>query len=133
MVTGFNLFQESYDAGFALADYVRQTSPRRILMSNSFWGYWVSDFWTDPEKGHLIDYSDKHWYASEESTDPELVSNIWYDSAAYVRECRNRFREYEEGYGYYKPIVRGEGGVWGLSGFEGGQHLDVPIDPQGTY
>jgi len=125
-----HLFQESYEAGFAVAEYVHKISPRHILMSNSFWGYWVSSFWTDPEKGQLIDYSDKHWYASEEDTNPEVVSNIWYDSAVYVRECHNRFQEYEEDYDYHKPIVRGEGGVWG---FNEGQHQDILTDPQGTY
>ena len=125
------LTQESYDAGFAVAEYVHNTSPRHILMSNSFSGYWVSDFWTDPGRGHLLDYSDKHWYAREENTDPqELVSNTWTDSAAYVRECRNRFQEYAESEDYRRPIVRGEGGVWG-SGWE--HHPDIPTDPQGTY
>jgi hypothetical protein len=128
-----HLSQESYKAGFALAEYVHETSPRRILMSNSFWGYWVSSFWADPDRGHLLDYADKHWYASKEDTNPEVVSNTWDDSAAYVRECRERFQEYQELYDYSKPIVRGEGGVWGLGGFEEGQHPDVPTEPHGTF
>jgi hypothetical protein len=125
-----HLTQESYEAGFALAEYVRRTSSRHILMSNSFWGYWVSDFWTDPQRGHLLDYSDKHWYARVGSTDPEVISTIWSDSAAYVRECRDRFQEYAESHTYHKPIVRGEGGVWGS---DQGQHRDIRTDPQGTY
>lgn len=125
-----HLTQESYDAGFALAEYVHNTSPRHILMSNSFWGYWVSDFWADPDRGQLLDYSDQHWYASEAETQPELISNTWTDSAAYVRECRHGFQAYAEEFDYHKPIVRGEGGVWGLSGE---QHLGIPTDPQGTY
>ena len=125
-----HLTQESYAAGFALADYVHNTSPRHILMSNSFWGYWVEVFWADPQRGHLLDYSDKHWYAREGSANPELVSAIWQDSAAYVRECRNRFQEYAAGFNYRKPIVRGEGGVW-HSGF--GQHPEIAQEPQGIY
>lgn len=125
-----HLTQESYEAGFALAEYVHDSSPRHILMSNSFWGYWISDFWTDPGRGHLLDYSDKHWYASQEETDPEVVSNTWSDSAAYVRECQRRFREYAETYDYRKPIVRGEGGVWGLGQ---GQHPAIAAEAQGIY
>jgi hypothetical protein len=107
-------------------------------MSNSFWGWWVDSFWTDPERGHLMDYSDKHWYANRNGascditgTYCELISSVWTDSAAYVRECRNRFNEYSRDFGYSKPIVRGEGGV-AESGTEP-QHPLVATDPQGTY
>jgi hypothetical protein len=85
-------------------------------VSNSFWGWWVASFFDDPR----IDYGDKHWYAREgQATDPELVSWIWDDSAAYVRECQLRFRDY----GHDRPIVRGEGGVWPADGQ--GQHPDI--------
>jgi hypothetical protein len=85
-----------------------------------------------------MDYSDKHWYADRAGascgptgTRCELISNVWDDSAAYVRECWQRFSEYRENEGYSKPIVRGEGGV-----AESGtlpQHPLIATDPQGTY
>jgi hypothetical protein len=128
----------SFDAAFTSADYVHTVSPRYILMSNSFWGWWVEDFWTDPERGHLMDYSDKHWYANEDGSgcdgtgeNCELISNVWSDSAAYVRECWRRFNEYSQGFDYRKPIVRGEGGV-----AESGTQPQYPLiatDIQGTY
>jgi hypothetical protein len=107
-------------------------------MSNSFWGWWVEDFWTDPARGHLMDYSDKHWYANPtgsscdvDGQNCELISNVWTDSAAYVRECRHRFGEYRQNYGYDKPIIRGEGGV--ASSDTQPQHPDIATDPAGTY
>jgi len=131
-----DLYAESYDAGFAVAEYVHNTSPRHILMSNSFWGWFVSDFWTDPDRGSSMDYADKHWYADESGSDCdggvcEFISNTWTDSAAYVRECRNRFQDYKERFDYHKPIVRGEGGV--AESGTAPQHPDVATDPQGTY
>ncbi len=126
------------DAAFAIAQVVRDLSPRHILMSNSFWGWWVDSFWTDVERGDLMDYSDKHWYANEtgSSCDSngehcELISNVWDDSAAYVRECALRFNEYREAFGYDKPIVRGEGGV-AVSATEP-QNPEIAQDPTGTY
>jgi hypothetical protein len=126
----------SFDAAFSLAEYVHHVSPRYILMSNSFWGWFISDFWTDSSRGSSIDYADKHWYADETGSGCdegvcELISNTWADSAAYVRECRNRFHNYKEQYDYPKPIVRGEGGV--AESGTGPQHPDVATDPQGTY
>jgi hypothetical protein len=106
-----HLNEQSYQAGWSFAGYVHETAPRPLLVSNSFWGYWVGSFFADPR----IDYGDKHWYAREgESTDPELVSWLWDDSAAYVRECQQRFGQY----GYERPIVRGEGGVWPPEGYD---------------
>jgi hypothetical protein len=111
-----HLTQESYEAGWSFAEYVHETAPRSLLVSNSFWGWWVASFFDDPR----IDYGDKHWYAREgQATDPELVSWIWDDSAGYVRECQLRFRDY----GHDRPIVRGEGGVWPVDGY--GQHPDI--------
>lgn len=126
----------SFDAAFALAEYVHNVSPRQILISNSFWGWFVADFWIDPNRGSLIDYADKHWYANEsgsgcEGDVCELISNVWADSAAYVRECRNRFQNYKQEYNYHKPIVRGEGGV--AVSDTAPQHPDVAVDTQGTY
>jgi hypothetical protein len=104
-----HLTEESYEAGWAFAQNVHDIEPRPMLVSNSFWGWWVASFFDDPR----IDYGDKHWYAREgESTNPEVVSWSWDDSAAYVRECQLRFNEYD----YDRPIVRGEGGVWPASG-----------------
>ena len=59
-----HLTQESYDAGFALAELVHNTSPRHLLMTNSFWGWLVDPFFNDPTRKYLIDYADKHWYAN---------------------------------------------------------------------
>ena len=126
-----HLTPQSYEAGFALAQYVRDTSPRHILLSNSFWGYFIADFFADPEKGSLLDYGDKHWYASQDETEQELISNTWDDSAAYVRECQNRFREYAEAFDYRRPLVRGEGGV-AQSG-TGPQHPEIIGETQGIY
>jgi hypothetical protein len=133
-----HLWEESYDAAFDTAAHVRALSPRRILQSNSFWGWWAESFWTDPEHGDLMDYSDKHWYANEsgahcdsEGDDCELISNSWDDAAAYVRECWQRFREYSADFNYDKPIVRGEGGV-AVSSTEP-QHPAIASEPQGTY
>ncbi len=133
-----HLDARSQDAAFAVAQVVRDLSPRYILQSNSFWGWWVESFWTDPERGHLMDYSDKHWYADESGShcdengeNCDLISNVWDDSAAYVRECALRFDEYRRAFDYHKPIVRGEGGV-AISG-TGPQHPDIALDPAGTY
>ena len=131
-----HLTQESYAAGFALTNLVHSLSPRRILMSNSFWGWLVDPYFNDPTNKHAIDYSDKHWYANESGSgspeDPgELISAQYKDSAAYVRECWSRFKEYEAGFRLGEPIVRGEGGV-ARSGTEP-QHPDIPRDPKGTY
>ena len=105
------LTQNSYDAAFDVLGYVRSIEPRHILLSNSFWGYFVTEFWAGP-RGSLLDYADKHWYARASSTDPELVSLVAFDSAANVRECQRAFANYATWYHVNKPIVRGETGVW---------------------
>jgi hypothetical protein len=129
---------QAQDAAFAIAEYVGELSPRHILMSNSFYGYWVDSFWTDPDRGHLMDYSDQHWYANETGDHCDdlgerckLISNVWDDSAAYVRECWQQSSEYRETFDYHKPIVRGEGGV-AVSG-TGPLHPDILLDPAGIY
>ena len=53
---------ESYDAAFSVLGTFRQAASRPVLISNSFWGYFVVPFWTDP-RATLMDYADKHWYA----------------------------------------------------------------------
>ena len=133
-----NFDDKAQASAFAIAQVVRDTSPRHILMSNSFWGWWVESFWTHPEYGELMDYSDKHWYANEsgsycdsEGENCELISSVWDDSAAYVRECWARFREYEAAFDYDKPIVRGEGGV--AESGTGPQHTQLAADPTGVY
>jgi len=133
-----NFDDKAQASAFAIAQVVRDTSPRHILMSNSFWGWWVESFWTHPEYGELMDYADKHWYANEsgsycdsEGENCELISNVWDDSAAYVRECWARFREYEAAFAYDKPIVRGEGGI-AQSGTQP-QHIEVAADSTGIY
>jgi len=119
-----------------MTDLVHSLSPRHILMSNSFWGWLVDPYFNDPAHKDAIDYSDKHWYANETGLGtPEypgdVISAQYKDSAAYVRECWNRFKEYESWFGLHEPIVRGEGGV-ARSGTEP-QHPDIPKDPKGTY
>mgnify|MGYP005837873939 CR=1 FL=1 len=126
-----HLRSDSYKAGLDFAEYIHATSPRHVLVTNSFWGYWVGSFFNDPARGHLIDYSDKHWYSSQTQSNHEVISNTWDDSAEYVRECWLRFNEYREGSNYNKPIVRGEGGT-AVSG-TGPQHPDIALDPTGTY
>ena len=121
----------SFDSGWHLAELVHQLSPRRVLMTNSFWGYFINDFFDDPVYGHLIDYGDKHWYTNVEESDGEVISNVWDDSAAYVRECFSRFQDYRGWQSVPKPIVRGEGGV-AMSG-TGPQHPEVALEPQGTW
>lgn len=109
------LTQNSYDAAFDVMGYIRSIEPRTILLSNSFWGYFVEPFWNDASRGYLMDYADKHWYARPGSTDVEVVSALYTDSAANVRQCQKRFKEYRTGFAYNKPIVRGETGVWQAS------------------
>ena len=105
------LTAESYNAAYSVLGYIRSIAPRHILLSNSFWGYFVVPYWTDAQYGPLMDYADKHWYARP-AGDGELVSNLYTDSAANVRECQRRFAEYRTEFAQNKPIVRGEAGVW---------------------
>lgn len=126
-----SLRADSYKAGFDFAEQVHNTSPRHILVTNSFWGYFADPQFADPDRGHLIDYGDKHWYANTDSGNVEIISRTWQDSAAYVRECWIRFNEYKNTFNYQKPIVRGEGGV-AQSG-TGPQHPEIQTDPKGTY
>ncbi len=104
------LSDPSYETAFSVLGYFRQAASRPVLISNSFWGYFVVPFWTDP-RAVLMDYADKHWYARP-TGDGELVSKIYTDSAANVRECQKRFAEYRTEFAQNKPIVRGEAGVW---------------------
>jgi hypothetical protein len=124
-----DLYDKSYDAGWHVAELIHGLSPRHILVTNSFWGYWISDFYKDPQKGHLIDYSDQHYY-SQQKGETSAISNVWDDSTAYVRECHNMFNNYRDS-GYNKPIVRGEGGV-ALSG-TGPQHSDSISEETGVW
>jgi hypothetical protein len=91
---------------------VKALAPRRILLTNSFWGYFVDPYWLSARYGPPMDYVDKHWYARSSGTDPELVSTLTDDTAANVRECAARFADYRSWYGLNKPVVRGETGVW---------------------
>lgn len=111
------LTAESYEAAYSVLGTIKSLSPRHILLSNSFWGYFVAPYWTDAQYGPLMDYADKHWYARP-SGDGELVSNIYTDSAANVRECQKRFTQYHTEFAQNKPIVRGETGVWSGDNFD---------------
>jgi hypothetical protein len=106
------LTTESYEAAYSVLGYVRSIEPRHILLTNSYWGYFVEPYWTSSKYGPLMDYADKHWYARSGSGDPELVSTTFDDTAANVRECVKRFAEYRSWYTLNKPVVRGETGVW---------------------
>lgn len=120
------------DAGWKYAKYVAENSSRPILTTNSFWGYWVDGFFKDPTYGRYLDYSDKHWYANREQHDDEVISTIWDDTVANVRQCYQRFKEYaaQDG-GYRKPFVRGETGV-ALAG-TGPLDPAIAAEPTGTY
>jgi hypothetical protein len=107
------LTTESYEAAYSVLGHVKSLSPRRILLTNSFWGYFVDPYWTSSKYGPLMDYADKHWYARSSSTDPELVSTVVNDTAANVRECARRFADYRA---LNKPLVRGETGLWQSGG-----------------
>lgn len=120
--------EASYDAGLSFARYVHNNCPRPILVSDSFWHGFPGSFWSNPD----MDYADKHWYARPGSDNWDLVSTTYDDSAAYVRECWHRFREYQGDLSSRKPIVRGEGGVW-PAGSSWDQHPDVSLDPEGTW
>jgi hypothetical protein len=111
------LTTESYESAYSVLGYVKSIAPRRILLSNSFWGYFVEPYWTDARYGSIMDYADKHWYAKP-SGNGELVSNITTDSAANVRECQRRFTDYRTRYTLNKPVVRGETGVWSGDNYE---------------
>jgi hypothetical protein len=111
------LTAESYEAAYSVLGYVRSLAPRRLLLSNSFWGYFVVPYWTDARYGSIMDYADKHWYARP-GGDGELVSGLSTDSAANVRECQRRFADYRTEFAQDKPIVRGEAGVWSGDNFD---------------
>jgi hypothetical protein len=96
------LTTESYEAAYSVLGYVKSISPRRILLSNSFWGYFVDPYWTSPKYGPLMDYADKHWYARSGSSDPSLSTTV-NDSAANARMRAAIFRLSR----LNKPLVRG--------------------------
>jgi hypothetical protein len=127
-----DFYDVALEAGWMYAQYTAENSSRKILTTNSFWGYWIEDFFKDPTYGQYLDYSDKHWYANQDADDDEVISTIWDDTVANVRQCYRRFKQYAaQGSGYAKPFVRGETGV-AVSGTE-------PVDPAiiaevtGTY
>jgi hypothetical protein len=111
------LTTESYDAAYNVLGVIKALAPRHILLTNSFWGYFVAPYWTDAQYGPLMDYADKHWYARP-AGDGELVSSIYTDTAANVRDCQLRFAEYRTEFDQDKPIVRGETGVWGGDNYD---------------
>lgn len=75
-------------------------------MSNSFWHSFPENFWSNSE----MDYGDRHLYAATDGTN-STVSSRYSDSASYVRQCRNWFKDNELLMTSVKPLVRGEGGV----------------------
>ncbi len=117
----------SQEAALNLARYIHAIAPRHIMISNSFWHSFPTDFWSAAE----MDYADKHWYTNANSNNGDLVSLIYHDSAAYVRECWRRFQDYEQLLASTKPIIRGEGGVWDNGTHE--QHPEIALDPSGTW
>jgi hypothetical protein len=105
-----NLDSTSYNAAYAVEGYIDSITPRHILLSNSFWGYWVNDFWASAPYASLMDYSDQHYYANHTGS-AGSISSLWTDSAAYARETAIMFDGYRTTYTYTLPIVRGEAGV----------------------
>jgi hypothetical protein len=127
-----DLSTAAYDAGFWLGQYVYDHAPRKVLMTNSFWGWFVQGYWQDATRGWLMDYADKHWYADRTgASGGELISALVNDSAGNVRQTWARFRQYAQQFSYTKPIVRGEAGV-AVSGTQP-QDPDIARDTQGTY
>jgi hypothetical protein len=104
-----DLSTDAYNASNTILQVARQNQTRPTLISNSFYGYLPTSYWSNA----LLDYADKHWYANADSTDPDLVSPIAQDVAANVRQCQLRF---DEDRALAKPIVRGETGVWASGG-----------------
>ncbi len=100
-----DISSDSYTASKAILQTVKNNQPRALLISNSFFGYLPTDYWSDP----LLSYADKHWYARADSSDVDLVSTLYQDSAANVRQCQLSFDQYRS---LAKPIVRGETSVW---------------------
>ena len=96
---------DSYTASDAILQIVKNNQPRDMLISNSFFGYLPTDYWSKS----LLKYADKHWYARPDSSDQDLVSTLYQDTAANVRQCQLRFDQFRS---LAKPIVRGETGVW---------------------
>lgn len=127
-----DLSDVALEAGWMYAKYVAENSSRKMLTTNSFWGYWVDGFFKDPLYGQYLDYSDKHWYANRDPHDDEVITTIWDDTVANVRQCYLRFKEYAaQGAGYTKPFVRGETGV-AISG-TGPQDPALAAETTGTY
>jgi hypothetical protein len=122
---------------FVIAEKIKEYSVRPLLQSNSFWGWWVTDFWKHPTKGYLMDYADQHWYANQSGSGCQsngeciLISKRWDDSVEYARECYRWFNSYKSNVPYDKPMVRGEGGN-AVSGVEP-QNPDIGNEPNGIY
>ena len=43
------LTTESYEAAYSVLGVVKALAPRHILLTNSFWGYFVDPYWTDAQ------------------------------------------------------------------------------------
>jgi hypothetical protein len=114
------------------AKYIAENSSRRILTTNSFWGYWVNNFFKAPLYEQDLDYSDIHWYANRDVHEDDPISTIWDDTVANVRQCYLRFKQYAaDNGGYTKPFVRGETGV-AISGTQP-QDPAIAAEVTGTY
>jgi hypothetical protein len=109
-------------SGYDIAKYISENSPRKILVSNSFWGFMNAGIWMDSTNGKYYDFADKHWYADHRSatcsgsgndgTDPcGVISNLWSDTVANMRYTYTFFKQFASDYNYQKPIIRGETGV----------------------
>ena len=109
--------QESYAAGFAMTDRVHDLSPRHILMSNFFGGGSSIHISTIPltrvQSITPTNTGTPMKPARGQRNTRRLVSAQSKDSAAYVRECWNRFKEYQNWLALNEPMVRGEGGMAG--------------------
>jgi outer membrane protein assembly factor BamB len=146
--------RRSFEAAYSLADYVNRTSPRHILMSNSFSGWFIASesndnlkFWNYddiqsqpiyPYPESLMDNCDRHQYAREgtngQPPTDSTKSHLWNDSAAYVHECNLQFDNYNSVYDLNKPIIRGEGGVQSESNPNPMScHPDLALDSEGIW
>ncbi len=115
-----------FNAAYAVADYYNTYSPRKVLISNSFWHSFPMSFWSDAR----MDYGDEHAYLNNSSNPPSSPyhTHSLDDSALSTRQCWTVLK----GYGLNKPVLRGETGVfngnWSL-----GWLPDLALDTEDIY
>lgn len=116
-----------YDAAYALADTVNSLSPRKVLISNSFWHSFPLPFWSDSR----MDYGDQHGYLNNAGGLPPsspFLDDDYNDSVRGTRQCY----ELLKGFGLNKPVLRGETGVFD-GGWMYGWYPPLTNDTQALY